>query len=155
MNTNGTLFRVYNKCKFDIGVQLANGMSRNIKAGSFQLLSGDDIAYIEATWSASAFFGRRMLVVCDGQGNEINLEELGVPEDTTLEKNMSDEEIQNALKQSVKKVEAWIAEVQDPVQLHAIYEVAKEMDLPASKLKILSAKIPNKDWLDEGERDEE
>ena len=55
------------------------------------------------------------------------------------------------LKKPLKNVEAWVNGIDDPEELHAIYAVykSKKVDLPASKLKILKTKMPEKDWLQE------
>ena len=63
--------------------------------------------------------------------------------------HMNDDEISAMLKKSVKQVEAWLENIEDPAELHAIYLKAKEMDLSAAKLKILTAKMPTKDFLGE------
>lgn len=144
-----TYYRVYNKCKYDIGVVGQNGIGRNIKAGSFQMLSADDIAFIESNCATTKFFSQRMLVPVDDNNNEIQLDKLHIPQDPDLVVHLNDEEIIAALKGSAKKLEEWLKKIDDPAELHAIYKVATEMDLPASKLKVLNAKIPNKDWLDE------
>lgn len=60
---------------------------------------------------------------------------------------MNDNEISSMLKKSVKQIETWIENIEDPAELHAIYLQAKEMDLSAAKLKVLSAKMPSKDFL--------
>lgn len=40
------MYRVYNKCKYDIGLNLANNnMQVNIIPGSFRPLSADDILF--------------------------------------------------------------------------------------------------------------
>lgn len=144
-----TRYRVYNRCKYDIGVNLVNGQAPNIRAGSFQLLTVNDILYIESLCSRDKFFSSKKLVPVDDNGNDISLEQLGGYPDDTVEQHLSDEEITAALKKPVKAFEAWLEKVNAPQELHAIYDVAKGIDLPSSKLKILKAKIPNKDWLAE------
>lgn len=144
-------FRVFNRCKYDIGVRLINGQSINIKAGNFQLLSVDDILFIDGYCSNSKFFSSKSLVVMGPDGKELSLEDLGGYTDETTVKHLSDEEIVAYLKKPVATMKAWIEGIDSNEELHAIYMVAKTMDLPTSKLKILKTKIPNKDWLGEEE----
>ena len=142
-----TRVKVYNRAKYDIGVVLTNGLQFNIKAGSFQLMTINDILYIESTFSNSKFFGTKRLVPVDEVGKEISMVDLGLAEEETVHKN--DDEISAMLKQSAKKIEEWLDTIHDDAELHAIYTVAVSMDLPASKLKILNSRIKNKDWLGE------
>lgn len=144
-----TLYRVYNRCKYDIGVVTQQNIGINIKAGGFQMLSANDIAYIEANCANVKFFSQKMLVPVDDDGNEVDLRKVHVPVDMDVVKHRSDDEIIAALKGSAKKMEEWLSSIEDPAELHAIYKVAGELDLPASKLKILNSKMPNKDWLDQ------
>lgn len=145
--TGETRVRVFNRAKYDIGVVLVNGVSFNIKSGSFQIMTINDVVYIESAFQNSKFFTRKLLVAVDEEGNDIDVTNLGFlyAEDAHL----SDIEISEMLKQSAKKIEAWLDTITDDAELHAIYTVAKDMDLPSSKLKILSSKIKNKDWLGE------
>ena len=143
------LYYVHNKCKHDIGVTKASGMHITIKAGSFQLLSEADILIIEGSCGEKKFFASRMLVIVDPDTKkEIGLEMLGVWVDPDEPKHLSDDEITAMLKKPVKQVETWLENMNDPAELHAVYLVAKKMDLPKSKLTILSDKMPQKDWLD-------
>ena len=121
-------FRAYNRCKFDIGVKTAQGREYNIKPDSFALLTMDDIAFIDSVCQKKKLFGSGMLEAVDANGKPISTA---------------------ALKKSLKAFTEWLNGIDDPVELHAIYTVASGMDLPASKLKVLNAKMPNKDWLDE------
>ena len=136
-------------CQYDIGVKLTNGLSMMIAAGSFQMMTADDIAYVESICTVNKFFSKRMLVPYDNQGNEVPLEKMGmyVAEDEVM--HLDDATITNMLKQTPKKIEAWLAEINDPAELHAISSVAKTMDLTASKLKVINAKMPNNDILDD------
>lgn len=142
-------FRVYNRCKYDIGVTLTSGQQVSIQHGSFQPLSVDDILYIESICRKKKFFSKKMLVAVSEDGKDLALEDLGGYADQTSLPHMNDEEIISGLKRPFKSFESWIKGIDDPEELHAIYEVAKTLDLPASKLKILKAKAPTKDWLGE------
>ncbi len=142
-------YRVYNRCKYDIGVTVADGRQYNIRPGSFALMTAADIEYVDSICRTKKFFGSGMLVAVDGTNKEIPLDKLNIVEVDESEKHLTDEEITAALKKSAKAMEAWLNAIDDPVELHAIYTVASEMDLPTSKLKILNAKMPDKDWLDQ------
>lgn len=144
-------FRVYNRCKYDIGVTLTSGQQPNIKAGSFLPLTVNDILYIESLCSKRKFFSANMLVAVSDDGKDLSLEDLGGYSDEDSLPHMNDEEIISALKKPLKSFESWLNKIDDPEELHAVYVVAKGMDLPASKLKTLKAKAPNKDWLGEDE----
>lgn len=142
-----TRYRVTNKCRYDIGVRLSNGQEVVITPGSFQLLTADDIAYVDSICSEDKFFSKRMLVPLDQTGKEVAMDQLGMYIEEDPAPHLDDAGIASALKQTPKKIEAWLDQVDDPAELHAIFEVAQTMDLPASKLKILNEKMPEKDLL--------
>jgi len=142
-------FRVYNRCKYDIGVYLINGLGINIRAGSFQMLTVNDILYIENLCTKDKFFSSKRLVIVDDSGKELTLDQIGGYQDDSVPQHLNDEEITAMLKKPVKALEAWLADIDSAEELHAIYLIAKEMDLSSSKLKVLKAKLPNKDFLGE------
>ena len=142
-------YRVTNKCKFDIGVSLPNNQSIIIRAGNFQLLTADDIAFIENNCRKKKFFAKRMLVPYDKTGVEVPLDQLGAYVDPDPAPHLSDEEIENMLKSPIKKIEAWIKDIDDPVELSAIVAVAKTMDLTAGKLRLLQDKLPDVNLIGE------
>jgi len=146
--TAAPMFRAYNRCKFDIGIVTAQGRQYNIKPDSFVLLTMDDIAYIDSICRKKKLFGSGMLEAVDANGKPLNYEQMGVVEDVE-NKILSDDEISAALKKPLKAFSEWLEGIEDPVELHAIYMVATKMDLPSSKIKVLKAKMPDKDWLDE------
>lgn len=139
--------KVFNKCKYNIGVNLLNNIQILIRPNSFQIMSIDDVLYIESTFPDKKFFSGRKLVAVDNTNKEVDLSEYGfsLPAD---EQHKQDDEIIAMLKNGPKKIEAWLANITDESELHNIYLVAKDQDLPASKLKVLAAKIQDKDWLD-------
>lgn len=141
-------YRVMNKCNYSIGITLANGQDIMIRPNSFQLLTADDIIYAESLCRKVKFFGKRMLVPYDNQGNEVTFDQLGGYMEHDPNPHLSNEEIEAALKQATKKVEAWLSGIEEPAELAAVIAVAKTMDLPASKLKLINAKVPNADILD-------
>ena len=143
-------YRVFNRCKYDIGVNLLSGQQANITAGNFIRLSVDDILHIEGT-SKRKLFSAKLLVAVDDNNKDIDLETLGGYPDTYATPHLNDSEIEDKLSKSAKSISAWLETIEEPEELHAIFEVAKHMDLTASKLKVLQAKMPTKDMLEEDE----
>lgn len=141
-------YRVKNMCKYDVGVTLPNGISVSIPSGGFQMLTADDIAYIESICVVNKFFSKRMLVPFNSEGEEVQLEKLGMYSFEDEEKHIADDEIVTMLKMPIKKLEAALDAITDPAELHAIAEVGLKLDLPNSKMKLLASKIPNLDMLE-------
>lgn len=141
------VFRVENHCIYDIGVMLTSGQKPVIRHGSFLPLSVNDILYIESIAKNRRPFSSGELVVVTDDNKELTLAQLGGYEDPYTEKHFNKTEITASLKKSAKQIEAWLKNIEDPVELHAICEVAREMDLPASKMRILQDKVPNQDLL--------
>ena len=141
-------YRVTNMCKYDIGVTLPNGISVSIPSGGFQMLTADDIAYIESICVVNKFFSKRMLVPFNSLNEEVPLEKLGMYSIEDEEKHVTDEEIMTMLKMPIKKLEVALDAITDPAELHAIAEIGLSLDLPNSKMKLLASKIPNLDMLE-------
>ena len=144
------MFRVYNRCGYDIGITLTSGQQPVIRAGSFLPMTVNDILYLEsiARGKKKPFSSRELVPVSD-DGKDLTLEDLGGYTDTYSEKHFGTDEISANLKKSAKQIENWLAEVEDPIELHAILDVAKEMDLPTSKMKIILAKVPETNVFDD------
>lgn len=141
-------YRATNMCKYDIGVALPSGITVSIPSGGFQRLTADDIAYIESICVVNKFFSKRMLVPFNSEGEEVPLEKLGIYSFENEEKHIADDEIVTMLKLPIKKLEAALDAITDPAELHAIAEVGLKLDLPNSKMKLLTSKIPNLDMLE-------
>lgn len=149
MTNNNELYRVYNKTKFSIGVQFPDGRNYNIKPNNFLLLDANDIAMIENQCSKKRFISQRMLVPMNEKDEPVDLMQVfRIQNNEEADEHMEDSDIKAKLAMTVKKVEAWLEPIEDETELYAIWSVAKAMDLPASKLKVLKAKIPNKEWLE-------
>lgn len=141
-------YRATNMCIYDIGVALPNGISVSIPSGGFQMLTADDIAYVESICVVNKFFSKRMLVPFNSEGEEVSLEKLGMYSFEDEEKHITDDEIVAMLKMPIKKLEAALDAITDPAELHAVAEVGLKLDLPNSKMKLLASKIPNLDMLE-------
>lgn len=143
-------FKVYNRCHFDIGVRLLNGMMISIPSGSFQMMSGNDILFVDSICKRKRFFSTGMLEAVDDAGKPVPFDRIGVVECAPEDKHLTDDDIKGYLRQSPKKLEAWISGITDAVELHNIAEVAKKMDdLPANKLRILTDALPDVDFFEE------
>jgi len=146
-----TILRVYNKCNYDIGVTLSSGQKPVVRKGSFLPMSVNDILYIESTALRRRPFSSKSLVAMSDNGDELTLEDIGGYTDTYAEKHYDEDEIAANFKKPAKAVEAWLNSIEDPIELHAIAEIAMKMDLPGSKLKLIQAKVPNIDLLNKEE----
>lgn len=145
-----TRVRVYNRCNHDIGVYVNNGQqSINIKSGNAPVsLTVNDVLYIDGICNRKKFFSSGMLTIESNDGVPLTLEDIGGFTDMSTEIHYDSEEIESSLKKPLNAFKAWLAKIDDPVEIHAIWEIGKNMDLPASKLKLLQAKMPNKDLLE-------
>lgn len=132
--------RVYNPNKFDVGIRLLNGMEQNVRHGSFVMLTQDDIDYIA---SVSKVFSKARLRVEAAEEKEV-LESLGINKDEDPN-FMDDIDIKKKLALSVNKLGAWLDTIEDKALLHRIADIAKENDIPASKMKLIAAKVPEVD----------
>ena len=141
-------FRVQNRTNYDIGVTLTSGMQTVIRKDSFLPLSVNDILYIESTSLRRKPFSSGSLVPTTNDNKDLKLEDLGGFTDTYTVKHFSDEEILANLEKPNKAVKLWLDTIEDELELYAISEVAKRMDLPGSKLKLIQAKLPSIDMLD-------
>lgn len=135
--------KLMNPQKFDVGiVTLENKVGINIRAGSFALVSPDDIAYLA---SISDVFRRGILRV--EEKNVAVMQEVGI--DQTADPNyITDEEIQKKLSGTVKKLREWLGTVEEGHILDRIYDTAVGMNLSADKLRALKDRMPDKDFLD-------
>lgn len=142
------MFRVYNKCSFDIGITLTSGQKPIIRKGSFLPMSVNDILYLESIAAVRKPFSSRMLVPVGDDGKDLTLEDLGGYTDTFTQKHYDDNEIKLKLQKPAKQVEKWLEEIEDPIELDGIIKIAEQMDLPNSKMRILRDKAPNSTTFD-------
>lgn len=135
--------RIYNPQKFTVGIVTQdNPLGIAIKPGSFAIISEADVSYIA---SVSSIF-RRGVLRLDEDNNDL-LMDIGI--NVAKEANYCDEEdIRKKLSGTAKALGEWLDNIHEDYILDKIFDVAKEMNLPASKIKVLSAKMPNRDFLE-------
>lgn len=142
------LLRVYNKCRYDIGITLSSGQKPIIRSNSFLPMTVNDILYLESIARGRKPFSSNELTIVNDDGKVLTLEDLGGYTDPYTSKHFDEKEISANLKKPVKQIEKWLETIEDPVELHAIIEVAKQQDLPTSKMSVLHKKLPNSDVFD-------
>jgi hypothetical protein len=124
------LVKVINPNKFDVGVKLMDGIrSINIRHGAFTMLDENEVYYIN---QVSGLFKRKMLVVED----EDVVQNMGFAPDEA--KNLTDDEIATLLKGNHLKMKKELEKITEPHIKDRVYNIAKTLDLSASKLKIIS-----------------
>ena len=133
--------RVYNPLKFNIGLILANGTERTVLAGSYTLLTKEDIEYL-ASIAPKLFMGEKQLRLED---RELAVE-LGFIESVD-QPVLNEEEIRKNLSQRVSHVKTWLDGIEEPFIIDIICDVAAQMDLPASKLQLLQERMPSREFL--------
>lgn len=143
------MFRVYNRCAYDIGITLTSGQKPIIRKDSFLPMTVNDILYLESIARGRKPFSSGELSIVSDDGKELKLDDIGGYTDPYTEKHYDEDEIMANLKKSAKQIEKWVSEINDPVEIHAIIEIAKKMDLQASKMKVLLDKAPNADVFGE------
>lgn len=134
--------RVNNVTPYAIGLKGQNGIEYNIRPHAFVTMHRDDVEYNMAI-APKLFASPVQLVVEDQDLNAI----MGV--DPTTEVSCDKGEIEKMLKSSANKIEAWMNENNYPHVIETVFEVAKEMDLPASKSKVLQKFMPNRNIVEE------
>lgn len=139
--------RVINPQKFDVGVITQDKpIGMNIKAGGFIMLTQDDIDYI---MSISNLFQRGFLRIEETKAAEI-MESIGI--DVNTDPNfIDDEDIRKKLNGTAKNIEKWLNDIHEEYILDRIFDVARDMNLNMSKIKVLQTKMPGKNFLDDNE----
>ena len=135
--------RVYNKTKHNVGVYLLDlpNVGHNIGPGMFLYMTSADIEMLTAS---TTLFSDGTL--CPEEKGKGILADAGI--DVENSPAFADAEaIRKALSQSGKKIEEWLSGIDQGRVLDAIYDVAMEMNLPASKLKVLQAKMPDREFI--------
>lgn len=137
--------RLYNKTKMNIGIKTPNNMfGINIRPGSFTIVDEDDVDYLMST---TTLLSKGWLQVDEKKKGEV-LERMGIDE-AEAPAFLPDEEIMKKLNANGRTLEKWLNGIDDPMQLDRIATIALGMNLSLNKVKILQAKIPGRDLIDE------
>lgn len=122
-------YKVWNENKYDHGIVYPDGVrNQNVKPGSFALLTEDEIYFIN---SISRTFSGKHLTVKE----QHILENLGLA--TPESKAFSDLEIIELLKGNPMKMKKELGKITENNQKYRVYDIAKTLDLPASKIKFI------------------
>lgn len=133
--------KVFNDRPYNIGVILLNNQHLNIQAGSFALLTEDDISYIESTCVYNKkLFGTGKLRIDKPEDKDI--EGLGIYK---AEENahIPTDDVEKYLHGSLANLKKWLNTIDDKALLFEIYQVAKSLDLTTSKMKAISSAMPD------------
>lgn len=136
--------KVYNRQKFNVGIKMPSKPDGiNIAPGSFTYMTEDDIEYV---MSISTIFQKGYLRVEEDK-TEI-LADMGI--DVVNDPNFLDDEmIRKKLTQTPKKLGEWLDTVNSEHTMDRIYDVAMNMDLSMTRLKVLNEKMPDRNILGE------
>lgn len=137
--------KVINKTNFDVGLELiANPAGVVVRAKSFTYMTEDDIGY---NISRNTAFQKCYVGVEKEKEKEI-MEDNGIyPEENPA--FLTDDEIKKVFAGSAKKIEDWIKDIDDPLLLDRVFNLAKECNLPMNKLKVLQKYLPDKSFIDD------
>lgn len=134
--------RVMNVTPYNVGLKAMNGMEYNIRPHLFVLMNREDVEYNMAI-APKLFNAPAQLIVSDEELNSM----MGIDAETA---NVCDRaDIEKVLKGTAAKLRAWLNENKQPHVLESVYQIAKEMDLAASKIRVLQEFMPLKEFIEE------
>lgn len=135
--------KVYNPTKHDVGVFLIEAplAPRNIRPGAFLYITDADIETLAAT---TTLFSEGHLRVEDEKSEIMAEHGIDVNENPHF---IDDAEIKKKFSMSAKKIGEWLDTITAKHVLERVYEVAMTMDLPKTKLEVLSAKMPDREFI--------
>lgn len=127
------LIRVNNTTNCIIGLPKMDGTQVIIQPRSFTRMSKDDIDY---ACSICDSFAKGHVRVADVAVEKQVIEEqnIDVKENAAF---MSEDELKKHLRASADNIRKWLGSIHDMVVIANIYEYAKKLDLPASKMEVI------------------
>lgn len=129
--------RITNVTRHDIGLRNQTGIEYNIRPHAFITLGKDDAEYMIAI-ARELFDGGELRVNDEELANNLDLLKPNDPAPS------DDDVIRKALSGKAAEVKKYLSAQTSPFVIDCICEVAKQMDLPASKMKLVQEAFPNK-----------
>lgn len=137
--------RITNTSTHDVGLVTQSNIEYNIRPGAFITLTKDDAEYMVAI--APKLFATKerageLRIDNEELAKDLNIAAPGDPspaDDTVVKKNLSG---------SANQIKKYVSEIEDPLLIDAICRMAKEMDLPLSKMRVVKEAFPQK-FIDE------
>lgn len=137
--------RITNTSIHDVGLVAQNGIEYNIRPGAFISLPKDDAEYMVA-------IAPRLFAAKDRAGElRIDNEELARDLNIAAPGDPSpadDVVVKKGLSGTVNQVKKYVSEIEDPMLIDAVCRMAKELDLPQSKMRVIKEAFPSK-FIDE------
>ena len=130
--------KIINDRRYDIGIRLPNNTERVIKSGGYTLLTRDELEFV-ISLAPGLFNGEKQLRL---EERPVALE-LGLIKDENMPL-FNEAEIKKQLSARLSVMKAWLDGITEPYLLSEVFDVAKKMDLPASKLQALQEKFPDR-----------
>ena len=137
--------RITNTSTHDVGLVTQSNIEYNIRPGAFITLTKDDAEYMVAI--APKLFATKerageLRIDNEELAKDLNIAAPGDPspaDDAVVKKNLSG---------SANQIKKYVSEIEDPLLIDAICRMAKEMDLPLSKMRVVKEAFPQK-FIDE------
>lgn len=105
-------------------------------------MTEDDVSYLT---SICTLFQRGILRVEETAGEIMQSVGIDVSTDPNF---IDDEEIKKKLSSTAKKITEWLDTITEDYILDRVYDVAKEMNLSVSKIKVLQEKMPDRNFIE-------
>jgi hypothetical protein len=134
--------KIYNDRRFDIGIRLPNNTERVIPRNGYTLLTRDELEFA-ASLAPNLFKDEKQIRLED---RAIAIE-LGFVQNENLPL-FNEAEIKKQLSARIAVMKAWLDGITEPYLLAEVFDVARQMDLPASKLKVLQEKFPDRPLIE-------
>lgn len=133
--------RVRNATKYDIGLTTMTGFGYNIKPGLFIMMNREDVEYNMAL-APKLFEAPARLVVEDAELSQV----VGIED--PKEATPTDADLIKVLKGNANRLKEYIdTNKENEHILERLAVLAKEADLPASKIKVLQDALPQRDFI--------
>lgn len=133
--------RITNTSQHDVGLLNQNGIGYNIRPGTFITLSREDAEYMVAIAPklfASADHAGELRIDNEELAKDLNIAAPGDP--TPADESI----IRKGLGGSLNAMKKYLSNITDPYLIECVYQTAKKMDLPQSKMNVLKEAFPEK-----------